>query len=178
MENVVFIKKFRFKSFDSHAFEEISSVQYKNYINNLNDLIIGTFFMDDFNSLVVISHAYYEVNNNCDTRRRNGATYSGNNDQGFLPYSDLSQKYILTFYTNNLIPLTFAEDNEFYFNDNLENKFLNDIYFKSIYLKNKNVFFAYISEYRLIFDLYKISYNKGGHRFMGNQFYITIDYLE
>ena len=44
-----FIKKFRFKSFDSETYEEINSINYNDY---LNSTIINVFFMDDFGILV------------------------------------------------------------------------------------------------------------------------------
>ena len=56
MENIKFIKKFKFKSFDSDAYEEINSIKYKDYINNF---IICSFYMDDSNTLVVISYVNY-----------------------------------------------------------------------------------------------------------------------
>ena len=44
------IKKFKIKSFDSNAYEEIRSVFYD---NNYNNRIVCSFSMDDFNIIVV-----------------------------------------------------------------------------------------------------------------------------
>ena len=47
-----FIKKFNFKSFDKETYEEINSVKYEKY---LNSKIMNTFFMDDYNTLAVLT---------------------------------------------------------------------------------------------------------------------------
>ena len=185
MENIKFIKKFQFKSFDSDAYEEINSIKYKDYINNF---IICSFYMDDSNTLVVISYVNYietkeelahevEIEDK-ERRRRNLKKDDSPNDiEGFEPSQIIGKKYILTFYNHNLAPLRFVKNNELYFSNSLENDLISDIYFKAIYLKNKNVFFAYISDDKLKFDLYKIS-NQGGHALNNNQFSLGINYLE
>ena len=182
MENIKFIKKFRFKSFDNEAYEEICSIKYKNYINNF---VICSFYMDDSNTLVVISYVYYKETKEeiiheyeiADEQRRriNLKKAAPPNDmEGFLPSQINSKKYILTFYNHNLAPFRFVKNNELYFRNSLKNELLSDIYFKAIYLKNKNVFFAYISEDNLRFDIYKIS-NQGGYALNNYQFSIEIN---
>ena len=51
-QDVNFIIKFSFKSFDEDSFEIIKKVEYNNYIDQMS---IGTFFMDDCGILVTIS---------------------------------------------------------------------------------------------------------------------------
>ena len=48
--NNYMIKKFKIKSFDSNAYEEIKSEYYD---NNYNNRIVCSFSMDDFNIIVV-----------------------------------------------------------------------------------------------------------------------------
>ena len=51
-KDMIFIKKFTFKSFSEDAYEELKSLTFNNYINRI---IIDTFFMDDYGNLVIIS---------------------------------------------------------------------------------------------------------------------------
>ena len=179
MENSTFIKKFRFRSFDKDAYEELGSIQYKDYVNNF---IIGTFFMDDCNTLVVISTFYYKVRVPCIGRRVPGTnvessyedpiggvpvSYEEEYDEDenlncFENYPDIGLK----FYTNNLIHLNFGEDymplNLPIFN--LANNYMDGIFFRALYLKNKNVLSAFVTNnnYELGFILVKIDYNYGG----------------
>ena len=59
MLNTSFIKKFRFKSFDKEAYEEITSLSYNEYLYNF---IINAFYMDDYRTLVVLTYAELEGN--------------------------------------------------------------------------------------------------------------------
>ena len=51
-KDMIFIKKFTFKSFSEDAYEELKTLTFNNYINRI---IIDTFFMDDEGILVTIS---------------------------------------------------------------------------------------------------------------------------
>ena len=55
------IKKFRLKSFDSNAYDELNSIKYS---NNFNNRIVNMFSMDDYDILVV----FYVENINTDTK--------------------------------------------------------------------------------------------------------------
>ena len=61
LKNVNFIKKFRFKSFDKNAYEEIKTVKYEHFLEHN---ILDTFLMDDSNILVVVSYFESEEENN------------------------------------------------------------------------------------------------------------------
>ena len=135
MLNATFIKKFRFKSFDSEAFEEISSVSFNDYLNNE---IINTFFMDDYRILVVLTFAELEgniyPNGGLQRRRRMVQQY----------YYD----YVFKFYNHNLQTLSYA--NNKFFSDN----YIYDLYyqeekylFKSIYLGKQYAIFAFVWKY-------------------------------
>ena len=50
--DVSFIKRFRFKSFDSNAYEELSSINYEDY---LNSNIIDIFLFEESNTLVTLT---------------------------------------------------------------------------------------------------------------------------
>ena len=91
LKNVNFIKKFRFKSFDKNAYEEIKTVQYEHFLEHN---ILDTFLMDDSNILVVVS--YLEEQN------------SFSEDESSLN----NFKIVLNFYTNNLKALTYIKDLE------------------------------------------------------------------
>ena len=65
MLNVSFIKKFRFKTFDNNAYEELNSVKFENYLNHI---ILNVFLMDDF--LVVLSYAKIEDSTDGEGGRR------------------------------------------------------------------------------------------------------------
>ena len=164
MENITFIKKFRLKSFDNDAYEELGSIQLKDYTENF---IIGTFFMDDCNSLVVISAVFNSMIDeniiNPLKIRRNSEIMNDMTGSEDVFFPIFGPRYVINFYTNNLVPLNIANNDTIVFEYPLNNNFTRDIYFKSIYLKNKNVFFVYLSGNQLRFDLFKISYNYGGY---------------
>ena len=50
--DVSFIKKFRFKSFDINAYEELSSINYEDY---LNCIILNAFLLEESKTLVILS---------------------------------------------------------------------------------------------------------------------------
>ena len=82
-----FIKKFRFKSFDSEAYEEIASISYNDY---LDKRIIDTFFMDDYRTFVVLACEKVEI------RRIENREYK--------------YKFAFKFYNQNLKTLSYAKD--------------------------------------------------------------------
>ena len=135
--------------------------------------------MDDCNSLAILTSGYYPDNtaiiNEYDGLKRRSAGFQvamdkGNGDQDDVGGEDLpigninyGPKYILKFYTNNLIPLHLTKYNEIYFEDESFYNSNGNLYFKALYLKNKNVLFSYISnEGKIRFALYKIDYTYGG----------------
>ena len=131
MINSSFIKKFRLKSFDNEAYEEISTVLYNEYLRNR---IIDAFYMDDYKTLVV------------------------------LTYVKQSFDFYFKFYNHNLKPLSYVNDFRLY-----SSLFYNDeMLFKSIYLGNQYVLFAYVKDYWVIyiqFDLLKINYLSSANYF-------------
>jgi hypothetical protein len=148
MIDITFIKKFRFKSFDNDAFEELNSIKYEDY---LDDKIINTFFMDDYQTLVVLT---------C-KRNENYHDYNPVYRRRLSRKLELSQNplwFIFKFYNRNLKPLNYANDIELiYFLDG--NSFQgSEIFFKSIYLKNK--FMIFFSSYNndIIFGLFELNY--------------------
>jgi len=186
IKNVKFIKKFRFKSFDIHAYEELASITYEDYVDYF---ILGSFFMDDCNSLAILTFGYYpddtalipyEVNA---FRRVTGIkkTAIETNPEYGSPVIEFNNrpKFILKFYTNNLIPLNLSKYNRINFDESLVYNNNGNIFFKAIYLKNKNVLFTHISSYennnQLIFSLFKIDYNYGGRLVKRNNYQLYIN---
>ena len=94
----------------------------------------------------------------------------------------MSNHHTLKFYTNNLIPLNFGEDymplNLPIFN--LANNYMDGIFFRALYLKNKNVLSAFVTNnnYELGFILVKIDYNYGGGITNAHSSDLYIDNLE
>ena len=141
MNELSFIKKFRFKAFNEDAYEEIKSITYNQYINKT---ILSTFLMDD-KFLVVISVKVIEI--------------VDDNPRRILRYSN---EFTLNFYSNNLnifelgnneeLPLIL--ENDYYFFEVLQ--------FKTIYLKKGFAIFAWISWDHLVIELYILNYLYGG----------------
>ena len=137
MANTPFIKKFSFKSFDSEAYEEITSVTYEKYINHF---VLDNFLMDDKNFFAILSCDYsddYSDKGYYAKLRNLGATSPNS------PNNQYPQFYIiLSFFNNKLKNLFFANNIQIqlhlYTNDG-------DIYFKSIYLKDAYIAFIYIT---------------------------------
>ena len=136
MLNVSFIKKFRFKTFDDNAYEELNSVKFENYLNHI---ILNVFLMDDF--LVVLSYAKIEDSTDGEGGRRilqgQGNPILPDDCNINLDY----YKFLLKFYGKSL--KSPFDDMEIY------NSFLNywcpreEIFIKSRYLNNKIVAFIY-----------------------------------
>ena len=145
--NLSLIKKFSFKSFDKDAYKVIKSIEFNYYINRI---IIDIFFMEDYNRgiLVVISDIIIT-----DMIARLSAS------QQYQTY-----EYILNFYNENLQPIYFQGYESYIRLTDLGNYPTEYLYFKSIYLKNNFVMFAYITYDRLFFDLYIINMKYGGEK--------------
>ena len=153
MANLPFIKKFSFKSFDSEAYNELSSLNYTKYVNSS---IIDNFLMDDNYILAVLSFYDEEDDDSVDYDYENG--YSG--------YRNLDQNqpngFILSFYTYNLKKWP-VNDIQIYLqiNPDLDEDY---IYCKSIYLKDFYIAFIYFSDLYddgsgrtfIYFEIYKL----------------------
>ena len=158
MQKTNFIKKFRFKSFDDSAYEELYSLTYENY---LNQKILNVFLMDDINTIVVLT--YLENDNSDDGRRRRNSKVMPPGDwiikrknQGNIDYYNFHFK----FYGNNLI----AKFKDMVMYDNFLSSYYNheNLFIKSIYLSNKFVVFLYYRENidTFKFDLFELNYLK------------------
>ena len=137
-----FIKKFRFKSFDSKTHEEINSLKYNDF---LTSTIINVFFMDDSETLVVFIFINVEIDDDENTAQQ--GLHSGRAlniilyRRGYLKTGskigenvssrrklENNQLYKLKLYDKNLNFLKFLDTTEFNFQiDQL-------LYFKSIYI--------------------------------------------
>ena len=156
MLNISFIKKFRFKSFNDDAFEELNSIKYDDYFENK---IINTFFMDDYQTFVVLTFA---INNkNINPTPPYEAKFKRRLSRNLA--SPSSFWFIFKFYNRNLKPLNYANDIELF--DFLDGNCFqgNELFFKSIYLKNKFVIF--ISPYYngIQFGLFELNYFIGSN---------------
>ena len=153
MRRLSFIKKFRFKTSNEDAYEEIKSIEFNNYINKT---ILSTFLMDDKFSLVVISLEKIEVNN------IELAAALLRRIQGYRPF-----RLILNFYYTDLDPLELGDDNTLEI-DNFNPYPIDDLFFKTIYLRQYLAVIVWISpwnynENRLMIGLFKLSYLSGGY---------------
>ena len=135
MLNITFIKKFRFESFNIDAYEELNSIKYDK--DCLHYKIINIFFMEDYGTFVVILSGEIYVESIKSSRR-----------MGYEPI------WAFKFYNHNLEALSYAKDMR------LINSYLyyyfyqeGELFFKSIYLKNQYVIFAYYLDFYLKFEL-------------------------
>ena len=139
MLNVSFIKKFKFKSFDKNAYEELNSVKFENY---LNQKILNIVLMDDTYTLVVLTKES-EVLPNAFGRRRISTIIPPGKQILQKRENDniLYYKFNLKFYSNSLRSafkemviygsyLTASNEGE-------------SLFIKSLYLNNKIVAFIY-----------------------------------
>ena len=143
LNDLSFIKKFSFKSFNDDAYEEINSVTYNEYIDKA---IIGTFFMNDLGILVTISY-------------KNPQYVYGTCIGNQFPKLD----YTLNLYNENLEPIKPIDKIKMSLKDlfGLSTEY---VYFKSIYLKSKYVMFAYITYCYLLLELFSIDINTEGSK--------------
>ena len=137
LKNVKFIKKFKFSSFSENTYEEIRSVNYEKYLNNL---ILNIFFMDDTNTLVVLTCI---ENDDPPERRRISKVFPLRKqtfEQGRLRNLDY-HIFCLKFYSSNLK----LQLKEMILNNNyLTYWYQGEKFFiKSLYLNSKIVAFLY-----------------------------------
>ena len=153
LKNVNFIKKFRFKSFDKNAYEEIKTVQYEHFLEHN---ILDTFLMDDSNILVVVSYFESEEEKEINPEEINHRRLSSPSRR--LNYF----KFVLNFYNNNLRALTYIKDLELDIgrsDDYNPFEFEGEVLLKSIYLRNKYVFFILYNKDSFYFNLNYIDYS-------------------
>ena len=150
-----FLKKFRLKTFDYDAFEELTSVKYTKYINNR---ILDIFLMDDIRILAVVTFEKY-THRNLNTRRLDCLNY-----QGWI---------YLKLYSNDLKLLLY--DNQMILDElNICDDIQEELFLKSIYLKDGNIMFVYFSSFELYFDIYKFDYNNGVRRIQYISYYVVM----
>ena len=100
----IFIKIFRFKSFNINTYEELNSINFENFKNKK---ILSIFLIDDKeNTLVVLTH---EIN----SRRRNSKIMS-TLDEPSLRNLKIYNKYYLVFYNDNFNEIAGMEINSTY----------------------------------------------------------------
>ena len=136
MLNSSFIKKFRLKSFNIEAYEEIGSIFYNDYLYNR---IINAFYMDDYRTLAVLTYVKYIPISVGPLHRRLQ-----------------SNSFYFKFYNHNLKSLSYATDFQLIFSVSYEEEF----FFKSIYLGNQYTIFAFTgyTYHQVTFNVLKIDY--------------------
>ena len=169
MEELSFIKKFRFKTFNEDAYDEITTIKYSDYINKR---ILSTFLMDD-KYLVVIS---LEDINEDEFNQNNQYIEDDSQDDN---QDNLTNRRRTTGYSFFKITFNFYRNKHDIFehisnNNNILQVYVNFIdylFFKAIYLKKDFVVFAYIAyipeiseDLFLIFKLYELNYLYGGYK--------------
>ena len=142
MRRLSFIKKFRFKTFNEDAYDEITAIKYSDYINKR---ILSTFLMDD-KCLVVIS---LEDINEDEFNQNN--QYIEDDSEDDNP-DDIPDRRWTTGYSFFKITFNFYRNKPDTFepisNNNIlqvYRNFIDYLFFKSIYLKKDFVVFAYIA---------------------------------
>ena len=135
-----FIKKFRFKSFDENAYEEINSIKYSDY---LNIRIINVALLDG--ALAVLTCIENDDDNQIVLRR--------------LSYYDNMYKFNLKFYNYNLKYNSYIKD--LTLNNTLSQKYSGyNLFAKSLYMGNNYVIYVYILNTEIIFDLFYINFSE------------------
>ena len=140
MKELSFIKKFRFKTFNEDAYEEITTIEYNRYINNR---ILSAFLVDD-KYLVVISLKEIEKENE-------------NNDD----FWDIQFRFNISLYLNMLDSFKYGFNELFYITEFYVYS-IDEIFFKAFYLQKGFTLFACINGGETLWIyLYEISYSKG-----------------
>jgi len=154
MKELSFIKKFRFKTFNEDAYDEITTIDYNNHLNNR---ILSSFLMDD-KYLVVISLE---------------KIVNEENDE----FWSLKFRFNLSLYFNIFDSFKYGF-NELFYLDTFHCRSVDEIFFKAYYLKKGFTLFAFIEgEDYLFIYLYKISYSKGALQYIDMLYdYIRVDY--
>ena len=148
MKTYIFIKKFRFKSFDKNAYDELGAVTFQNFVNK-KILNVFTIDDDDKNTFVVLTCK-------SNTRRRNSEITP--------PGVYLSVRRGLAYYEFTM---------KFYSNDESKNIVITDgylrtyyrgeeLFIKSLYLNNQLVAFIYNRNgYNTFYvELFQLKYNE------------------
>ena len=179
--DVIFMKTFKFQSFDTNAFDESGSITYQDY---LGAKILDVFYMDDLKTLVVFS-----VDKTDDEQYAPTPIY----EEDYTPvimrvldkaqerelggYDEVYYKFNLKFYNLKLNPLTYIKEvvliSDF---NNIYNG--QDFFIKALYLNNfgeKYAIFIYFDDrnYNFIFDLFNINYKKFNNNNNPNFIYPT-----
>ena len=140
--NVNLIKKFRFKSFDKNAYEEINSANYERFINHT---LLSSFLMDDYGLLGIVSYLEIEEEDS----------------------EQIYFKFAINFYRNDLKIISNIKNMElfskpsFYFQGNNGN-----VFYKSIYLKNQqllSIYSKYSDNYFYIAHYFKFELSQINH---------------
>ena len=154
LRNVSFIKKFKFKSFDKNAYEEINSVNYEQFINHT---ILSTFLMDDSGILGIVSYLEIEEND--------PESFDSSDNSIYL-------RFVINFFRNDLKSLGNTKNTKLF--SKSFNEFWRDygkIFYKSIYLKNQqflSIYSKYIDQHYFVFKLsYINNYNQVSHPRVG-----------
>ena len=142
IRNLTFIKRFRFKSFDEDAYEEINDIKYSDYFNKT---IINVILLDNY--LVVLYYFMEEI------RKIYGEIYYKN-------------KFYLKYYNYNLE--LFSSDNEIEFKtelDNNHNYAEEKLFVKSLCLMDEYVIFIHYpyikyDKYEMLFEVCDFNLSK------------------
>ena len=148
--SAIFIKKFRFKSFDENAYEELKSVTFEGFENKK---ILNLFLMDgdeDENTLVVLT-----CTENSGRRRNSKIIPPG--DWLSLRRTETNYYFEMKCYNKELVGLKNIGLNGGYF---ATYYFGEELFIKSLYLNNRLVAFIYYKyDYDLIFiELLELNY--------------------
>ena len=154
MLELYFIKKFRFKSFDESAYEEINSIKYSDY---LNTRIINVVLLDG--TLAVLTCIKNDNVNDDDNDNDN----DDNGKEMVLrrsSYYDNMYKFNLKFYNYNLKYNNYIKD--IVINNTLSQKYYGyNLFIKSLYIGNNYIIYVYILNTQIIFDLFDINFIEG-----------------
>ena len=155
----IFIKKFGFKSFDEHAYDELKSVTFQNFENQK---ILNVFLMvgdEDENTFVV-----FTCTENFQRRRISKIIPPG--DWLSLRKTP-SYNYYMKFYNKDLDDFI-----DIYLNDGYFATYYNweELFIKSLYLDNRIVSFIYFKEGddSFYFELFELNY-KGEERYIDSK---------
>ena len=152
MLNLSFIKKFRFKSFDEDAYEEINSIKYSDY---LNTKILNVIQLDGIIAVLSCNRSE-EIIEVLSRRRILSSYYKYIYNLKFYNCNLNFNRYIADIELNNYLPAFYQEEEV--------------LFFKSLYLEDNYLIFIYYKEYyyySFIFDLFKFdfsNYKDGGNQ--------------
>ena len=142
MANSIFIKKFRFKSFDENAYEELKSVTFQGFVN---EKILSVFVMDDVEEKTFFSLSCMEI-----TRRRRISKIVSPGDVFSLRKTN-NYKVNLKFYSKD--ELKDFEIKDYFFASFFSEE---ELFIKSLYLYNGLVAFIYYRDGNFYVDILEI----------------------